>query len=137
MPGRARPSRSATDARTAFILQRVRAIPRGFVRTYGDIDRAAPRWVGLVLARTSEDVPWHRVVRADGVAPMGAAQLRRLRGEGVALRGRRVDLRRARYDDARPDPPAPRAAGGSRGRTRRRARKPSRRPEAPDGGGAR
>jgi alkylated DNA nucleotide flippase Atl1 len=75
----------------------VRAIPEGFVQTYGDIDPSAPRLVGRVLAGlTDEEVPWHRVVRADGRAPIGERQLALLRGEGVPLTGKRVDLRRAR-----------------------------------------
>ncbi len=82
--------------RAAWILERVRAIPPGFVRTYGDIDPAAPRLVGHVLATTEEDVPWHRVVRADGTAPKGRRQLERLRREGVPLRGTRVELALAR-----------------------------------------
>jgi alkylated DNA nucleotide flippase Atl1 len=82
--------------REARILERVNAIPEGFVRTYGDIDPAAPRLVGRVLATTQVDLPWHRVVRADGTLPMGAAQLARLRREGVPLRGDRVRLAEAR-----------------------------------------
>ncbi|HET6809440.1 MAG TPA: MGMT family protein [Acidimicrobiales bacterium] len=82
--------------RAALILERIRAIPEGFVRTYGDIDRRAPRMVGRVLATTAEDVPWHRVVRADGSVPKGRRQLDRLRREGVPLRGDRVDLDQAR-----------------------------------------
>lgn len=78
------------------ILERIRAIPEGFVRTYGDIDPAAPRMVGRVLATTSAEVPWHRVVRADGSVAKGERQLARLRREGVPLRGDRVDLRHAR-----------------------------------------
>jgi alkylated DNA nucleotide flippase Atl1 len=87
---------SSTESRTARIVARVRAIPEGFVRTYGDIDPGAPRMVGRVLARTHERIPWHRVVRADGSVPMGAPQLERLRQEGVPMRGDRVDLHRAR-----------------------------------------
>jgi alkylated DNA nucleotide flippase Atl1 len=86
----------STAERSARILQRVRDIPEGFVRTYGDIDPAAPRLVGRVLATTTEDVPWHRVVRADGTAAKGDRQLARLRREGVPIRGDRVDLARAR-----------------------------------------
>jgi alkylated DNA nucleotide flippase Atl1 len=82
--------------RAARILAVVRAIPEGFVRTYGDVDPAAPRLVGHVLATTAEDVPWHRVVRADGTVAKGRRQLDRLRHEGVPLRGDRVDLARAR-----------------------------------------
>jgi methylated-DNA-protein-cysteine methyltransferase related protein len=91
--------RPVTDERISFILDRIRAIPEGFVRTYGDIDPAAPRLVGRVLAETEEDLPWHRVVRADGSVAKGATQLRLLRGEGVPLRGKRVDMRQARILD--------------------------------------
>jgi alkylated DNA nucleotide flippase Atl1 len=87
------------DERRTRILERVRAIPKGFVRTYGDIDQAAPRLVGHVLASTHEDLPWHRVVRADGTVAKGAAQLARLRREGVPLIGDRVDLRDARLPE--------------------------------------
>jgi alkylated DNA nucleotide flippase Atl1 len=86
-----------SDARTSRILARIRAIPEGFVQTYGDIDPGAPRLVGRVLATTSEDVPWHRVVRADGTVPKGRPQLERLQREKVPMRGTRVDLRRARW----------------------------------------
>ena len=87
---------SSTEPRVARIIQRVRAIPKGFVRTYGDIDPAAPRLVGHVLATTDLDVPWHRVVRADGSVPKGVRQRKLLHGEGVPFRGARGDLRAAR-----------------------------------------
>jgi methylated-DNA-protein-cysteine methyltransferase-like protein len=87
---------STPDQRAAQILARVRAIPPGFVRTYGDVDPKAPRLVGHVLATTRARVPWHRLVRADGSVPMGETQRARLRREGVPLRGGRVDLARAR-----------------------------------------
>ena len=74
----------------------MRAIPEGFVRTYGDIDPDAPRLVGYVLAVTDEDVPWHRVVRADGSLAIGRRQRQLLRREGVPFRGDRVDLAQAR-----------------------------------------
>jgi alkylated DNA nucleotide flippase Atl1 len=84
------------DTRAARILALVRAIPSGFVQTYGDIDPRAPRLVGHVLAATKLKVPWHRVVRADGSMTQGHVQLERLRKEGVPLRGKRVDLSAAR-----------------------------------------
>jgi len=87
------------DARRQRILERVRAIPEGFVRTYGDIDPRAPRLVGLVLSQTDDDIPWQRVVRADGSLAKGARQRELLLGEGVPMRGDRVDL-----DDARLPP---------------------------------
>jgi methylated-DNA-protein-cysteine methyltransferase related protein len=78
------------------IIERIRAIPEGFVRTYGDIDPGAPRLVGLVLSRTHDDIPWQRVVRADGTLPKGAKQRCLLLEEGVPMRGDRVDLKEAR-----------------------------------------
>ncbi len=59
----------------------VRAIPRGRVMTYGGIGALIPpppgtnwtgyarvraRWVGYSMAECPEDVPWHRVVNAQG-----------------------------------------------------------------------
>jgi alkylated DNA nucleotide flippase Atl1 len=78
------------------IVARVRAIPVGFVRTYGDIDPAAPRLVGQVLATIHDELPWHRVVRADGSLAKGRRQRALLVAEGVPMRGDRVDLRLAR-----------------------------------------
>ena len=90
--------RSSADTRSARILAQVRAIPEGFVRTYGDIEPDAPRLVGHVLATAPADVPWHRVVRADGSVPLGRTQLQRLRKEHVPMRNDRVDLRQARWE---------------------------------------
>ncbi|HEX7262784.1 MAG TPA: MGMT family protein [Candidatus Dormibacteraeota bacterium] len=84
------------DPRTPRIIGRIRAIPVGFVRTYGDIEPRAPRLVGRILATTHEDLPWHRVVRADGTIPMGKRQLDLLVREGIPMRGDRVDLSQAR-----------------------------------------
>ena len=86
---------SNQPSRTEQIIERVRAIPEGYVRTYGDINPRAPRLVGRVLSTTHE-LPWHRVVRADGTIPQGQAQRRLLRAEGVPMRGDRVDLKQAR-----------------------------------------
>src|SRR5436190_11213764 len=84
------------ESRRERILARVRAIPEGYVRTYGDLDPGAPRFAGLVLSE-SHDVPWHRVVRADGSLAQGVEQRRRLLAEGVPMRGDRVDMREARF----------------------------------------
>jgi alkylated DNA nucleotide flippase Atl1 len=88
--------RDRLDPRVELIVRRVRAIPVGFVRTYGDIDPKAPRLVGHVLATTRERLPWHRVVHADGSFAMGKRQRDLLLKEGVPMRGDRVDLRKAR-----------------------------------------
>jgi methylated-DNA-protein-cysteine methyltransferase-like protein len=80
------------------ILDRVRAIPPGFVRAYGDVSPGAPRHAGAVLYACEEpDVPWHRVVRADGSLAKGARQRALLEAEGVPFRGGRVDMSVARW----------------------------------------
>lgn len=78
------------------MLRRVREVPEGFVRTYGDVSPGAPRFAGTVLAATHEDVPWWRIVRADGSLAKGARQRALLDEEGVPFRGERVDMRTAR-----------------------------------------
>lgn len=93
---------SAADTREA-ILDRVRAIPEGYVRTYGDVSPGAPRVAGYVLSRSdSGEAPWHRVVRGDGSLAKGERQRRLLEAEGVPFRGGRVELGVARLCD--PDP---------------------------------
>lgn len=79
------------------ILRRVRAIPEGYVASYDDVSPGAPRHAGRVLAGcASPDVPWQRVVRADGSLAKGSRQRRRLEEEGVPFRGSRVDMEAAR-----------------------------------------
>lgn len=86
--------------RTRRVLARVRATPPGFVRTYGDVSPGAPRVAGAVLfASEDPELPWHRVVRADGSLPKGARQRALLAAEGVPFRGERVDMRVARLPD--------------------------------------
>jgi methylated-DNA-protein-cysteine methyltransferase-like protein len=79
--------------RSAEILRRLRAVPPGFVTTYGDLSPAAPRNAGRVLARCHDpSVPWQRVVRANGSLAKGARQRRLLEAEGVPFRGARVEI---------------------------------------------
>ena len=79
------------------ILERVRATPAGFVRSYGDVSPGAPRRAGAVLhACEDPTVPWHRIVRADGSLAKGERQRRLLEREGIPFRGGRVDMRVAR-----------------------------------------
>jgi alkylated DNA nucleotide flippase Atl1 len=86
--------------RARRVLERVRSTPEGFVRAYGDVSPGAPRFAGTVLAGCHDaDVPWHRIVRADGSLAKGAEQRRRLEAEGVPFRGERVDMRAARLPD--------------------------------------
>lgn len=89
--------KSAQEGRIAGIIDRIRDIPPGHVQTYGDIEPGAPRLVGKVLATTNEkNLPWFRVVRADGSMAKGEVQRRLLVEDGVPMRGDRVDLGRAR-----------------------------------------
>jgi alkylated DNA nucleotide flippase Atl1 len=78
--------------RAQMVLARVREIPPGFVRAYSDLDPGAPRFAGAVLSATTEPVPWHRVVRADGSLPKGDRQRALLDAEGVPFRGERVNM---------------------------------------------
>jgi alkylated DNA nucleotide flippase Atl1 len=90
------PSGPAPD-REAEVLRRVRAIPEGAVATYGDVSPGAPRFAGSVLFGAVEpDLPWWRVVRADGSLAKGNRQRARLLEEGVPFRGERVEMARAR-----------------------------------------
>jgi methylated-DNA-protein-cysteine methyltransferase related protein len=90
----------ASSAVQVAILRRVRAIPPGYVRTYGDVSPGAPRLAGYALSHADAgDAPWHRVVRADGSLAKGARQRGLLEAEGVPFRGDRVALSRARLDD--------------------------------------
>jgi alkylated DNA nucleotide flippase Atl1 len=88
------------EDRARQILARIRAIPVGFVRTYGDVSPGAPRVAGAVLHDCADpSVPWHRVVRADGTLAKGRRQRSLLEAEGVPFRGARVDLRVARVPE--------------------------------------
>lgn len=79
------------------VLARVRCIPEGFVRAYGDLSPGSPRFAGAVLHGAEDPgLPWWRVVRADGSLAKGDRQRARLEAEGVPFRGERVDMRVAR-----------------------------------------
>ena len=84
------------EARAEEVLRRVRSVPEGRVTTYGDLSPGAPRFAGTVLSDCHEpDVPWHRIVRADGSLAKGERQRRLLDAEGVPFNGARVDMREA------------------------------------------
>ena len=84
------------ERRAEEVLRRVRAVPEGRVTTYGDLSPAAPRFAGTVLSECDEpDLPWHRIVRADGSLAKGERQRRLLDAEGVPFQGERVDMREA------------------------------------------
>lgn len=90
----------------------VRQIPYGEVATYGQIASLlsppegvpektykafGPRWVGSAMAACPDDIPWHRVINAQGKISLrgGGDSLQRqlLEGEGVRFDERdRVNL---------------------------------------------
>lgn len=91
------------------ILATIRKIPRGSVSTYGAIARAAgfpgaARQVVRAL-HSSLDLPWHRVLGAGGEIKLrgdsAIEQRLRLEAEGVAFRGRKVDMTRHEFRFAR------------------------------------
>jgi methylated-DNA-protein-cysteine methyltransferase-like protein len=90
------------ELRDAAFRRVIRSIPKGKVATYGQVAAAAgyPLYHRAVarLLRTvpAGSLPWQRVVGAGGAIKLrfesGAEQRLRLELEGVAFRGRRVDL---------------------------------------------
>ena len=91
------------SARARNVLRRARSVPAGFVTTYGDLCPEAPRFAGAVMAECRDpEVPWQRVVRADGSLAKGVRQRELLEREGIPFRGDRVDMRKAWFalDDA-------------------------------------
>jgi alkylated DNA nucleotide flippase Atl1 len=88
---------SGSESRELEVLTRVQEIPAGFVRTYGDVSPGSPRFAGAALFECDDpDLPWWRVVRADGSLAKGQRQRQQLIAEGVPFRGARVDMRTAR-----------------------------------------
>jgi methylated-DNA-protein-cysteine methyltransferase-like protein len=78
------------------VLRRARLVKPGSVTTYGDLCPEAPRFAGQVLSECHDpDIPWQRIVRADGSLAKGDRQRRLLEAEGVPFRGNRVDMRLA------------------------------------------
>lgn len=74
------------------------AIPAGEVMSYGEIGSVTglhPRQVGRIVARIADDIPWWRVVRADGTPPTchGGTARALLEGEHVPFVGAKVDWR--------------------------------------------
>ena len=86
------------------VLDAVDRIPAGKVMAYGDVadfvGAGSARAVGMVMSRHGSEVPWHRVLHADGTCAThkGDRQLDLLRAEGVPVNGDRVDMRKARWD---------------------------------------
>jgi len=90
---RVHPRQSASNNSFSRIYALTRKIPRGKVATYGQIARAlgmprGARTVGWAMHDCPDDVPWHRVVNAQGKISTRPtlgfiAQRARLKAEGV------------------------------------------------------
>ncbi|MGH9082126.1 MAG: MGMT family protein [Acidimicrobiales bacterium] len=83
------------------VRQAVVDIPPGRIASYGDIGRSvgiSPRQVGRVMSQLDENVPWWRVVYADGTPPSchcrTATSL--LVSEHTPMAGSKVDMGQAR-----------------------------------------
>ena len=98
------------SGRAEFVLARLRSVPEGFVTTYGDLSPGSPRFAGAVLAHTDAEVPWQRVVRADGSLAKGARQRELLAAEGVPFTGARVEMDEARFPPEELEPASSRQA---------------------------
>ena len=105
-----RPRLIAEGSMYTAIYGQVKRIPRGRVVTYGQVAKLAgypgrARQVGYALAATPEDLdlPWHRVVSAQGrVSPRRGSGMHRLQralleAEGVSFHDERIDLERCRW----------------------------------------
>jgi methylated-DNA-protein-cysteine methyltransferase-like protein len=85
-----------------------RQVPRGQVTTYGDVAKLVgegcdARLVGSAMANCPDDVPWQRVINAEGKISLrggdGATKQRlRLEVEGIEFDQRgRIDLKKYRW----------------------------------------
>jgi len=91
------------------VFEIVRQIPSGRVMTYGQIaeilgENYTPRTVGFVMNSATEDVPWQRVINAQGACSTGHIilpvnlQQQMLESEGVIFNEKgRCDLKKYRW----------------------------------------
>jgi methylated-DNA-protein-cysteine methyltransferase-like protein len=97
-------------AKTAFdeVYRIVKRIPRGRVMTYGQIADSltrttlSPKAIGWAMHSCPPDLPWHRVVNAQGRCSADrlkgtSEQQARLEAEGVRFEGGAIDLERYRH----------------------------------------
>ena len=97
---------------SAALAGLLRRVPAGRVTTFGDLAaglgaKSAAIWVGTICRRPPagwDDVPTWRAVRATGECVL-PNQAERLRAEGVAVNGGRVDLAARRFADFPPTGP--------------------------------
>jgi methylated-DNA-protein-cysteine methyltransferase-like protein len=95
------PKAPKSESRDEAFRKAIRSIPRGKVATYGQVAAAAGyplnhRHVAQLLHKSHRGLPWQRVVGAGGEIKLkyeaGSEQRMRLEMEGVAFRGKRVDM---------------------------------------------
>jgi methylated-DNA-protein-cysteine methyltransferase related protein len=103
--GKKSAAKDTLDDKRARVVQVIRALPAGKVSSYGAVARAAG-WAGAArqvvqILRQVPGLPWHRVLGSGGAIKLtgesGAEQRFRLRMEGVAFRGVRVDMKRHEF----------------------------------------
>lgn len=87
----------------AEVRTMVMAIPTGCVAAYGEIGRVlgiGPRQAGRTVALLDDDVPWWRVVHADGAPATchGGEARALLEAEGVPFHNGRVDMAKIRVN---------------------------------------
>ncbi|MGD8405054.1 MAG: MGMT family protein, partial [Anaerolineales bacterium] len=106
-------SPSNQDAYYAQVWDLVRQVPKGKVVTYGQVAKMlpppqgveleayaafGPRWVGGAMANCPDDVPWQRVINAQGKIsqrPGAQRQKELLIAEGVFFNEKgRIDLKK-------------------------------------------
>jgi len=106
---------------TQSIVRAIRALPLGNVSTYGAVARAAG-WPGAArqvvrVLRQVPGLPWHRVLGSGGAIKLpgesGAEQRFRLRMEGVAFRGARVDMKGHEFKFPSAKTPKPKRTAGA------------------------
>lgn len=100
-----------TDPQTLALFPRVydivRQVPSGRVTTYGDVAQLVgqgcdARVVGYAMAACPDDIPWQRVINAQGKISLqgdnAAKQRLRLEAEGITFDPRgKIDLKRYRW----------------------------------------
>ncbi len=92
------------DSLRTELYNLVRSVPAGSVTTYGRLGRALPSrvpaiMIGKWMAQAPPDVPWWRVIGANGDLPLSKrdpalaeAQAKRLKEEGIPIVNQVVDL---------------------------------------------
>jgi methylated-DNA-protein-cysteine methyltransferase-like protein len=104
------PEKTATDKRNDRIWQTICDVPQGSVASYGQIAEIAgiprgARQVGYALRHLppGHGVPWHRIITSSGHIAFEKGsrsykeQVRRLKMDGVAVLGGRVDMKAHRW----------------------------------------